>query len=490
MNPTMQLHEQIQQCLVRQEFETAEQWASSYVKQAPASSAAWLLLGQALLGRGYGAMAQLAFQRAWLLDPEATWVRAVFAALKQSQAGPIREEIVELLKVKKVTVTAAVIAKNEERCIERCLNSLIGAFDEIVVMDSGSTDKTMEIVRRFPEVKLYETEWKDSFSQLRNETIPLLTSDWVLWIDADEVLYPDDAKHVREAAGLFDAFEQPVILQVWMANQYGRHFHQDFSQSRMFPLNRGLRYYGRVHNQIAPDGGLQERVNTVSRKVRIRLIHDGYDPSVWRGRQKGDRSFKLLQQMVDEEPLNPSGWFFYGRDCFNVGEYDRALAYLKEAERLALMTPAFSALGTVRMYMAQIRLQQQEWVEAMRLCEEVLQRSPDYPDARYYLAQAQMGQAREHLRQAQQAIVSYNEALPGYRGAIAPDAEIKAWKAGRHMAELAVRSGKLAEARDLYEHFIEQFPQVEPLQAGRQALNGKIEKLLAAPTVRQKPASE
>ncbi|WP_051621207.1 glycosyltransferase [Paenibacillus sp. UNC451MF] len=470
--------ERIVQSLHRRDFDTAELLSIQYVKAFPAVAQGWFFLAQSLLERHHGAMAQLAFQRAWLLDPEANWVQSVYAALKQSQSGPVRQDIIELLKIKLVTVTAAIMVKNEERCIERCLRCLIGAVDEIVVMDTGSTDRTLDIVRQFPEVKLYETEWQDSFSQLRNEILPLLTSDWVLWVDADEVLHQDDARHLREIAGIFDDSKQPVILQVWMANQYGRHYQQDFSQSRMFSLRHGLRYFGRIHEQIVPPGGLQERVNTISRKVRIRLIHDGYDPAIWKSRLKSDRSMKLLQLMVEEEPLNPSGWFFYGRECFSNGEQERAFTYLQEAERLAQDAPGFSAIDTVRLFMVKIHLQRQEWEAAMRLCTKILWQSPDYPDAHYHLAQAQVGKARALVQQAKKEMVAYNEAIISYRGATTPDPELKAWKAGLHMAELAVRSCKLAEAKKLLEYYAQRYPDVEALQTAQQHLEGIIHRLL------------
>ncbi|WP_282937907.1 glycosyltransferase [Paenibacillus sp. RC67] len=474
--------ERIVQSLHHRNFDTAELLSIQYIQVSPAAAQGWFFLAQSLLERQHGAMAQMAFQRAWLLDPEANWVQSVFAALKQSEMGPIREDILELLKVKKVTITAAIMVKNEERCIDRCLQSLIGAVDEIVVMDTGSTDRTMDIVRQFPEVKLYQSEWKDSFSQLRNEILPLLTSDWVLWVDADEVLHSEDARHLREIVGLFDGSELPVILQVWMANQYGSHFKQDFSQSRMFPLRFGLRYFGRIHEQIAPPGGLQERVNTISRKARIRLIHDGYDPAIWKGRRKSDRALKLLQLMVEEEPRNPSGWFFYGRECFNNGEHERAFTYLQEAERLAQETPGFSAIGTVRLYLVKIHLIRHAWEEAIRLCTEILRMTPDYPDAHYHLAQAQVGQARGLVQQSKKEMVAYHEAIISYRGTISPDPELKAWKAGLQMAELAVHSGKLAEAKKLLDYYTEQFPDVVRLQIEHHHLEEKINRLLVGTT--------
>ncbi|MBE0148361.1 glycosyltransferase [Serratia sp. PL7] len=94
-----------------------------------------------------------------------------------------------------VTVAAAIIVKNEERCIARCIDSLLPLFQEIIVVDTGSTDNTLKILNGYlaDGVKIFHTEWEDSFSKPRNLAISKSISNYVFFVDADE--YVVSSKH-------------------------------------------------------------------------------------------------------------------------------------------------------------------------------------------------------------------------------------------------------------------------------------------------------
>jgi hypothetical protein len=127
------------EALRQKRYAEAERLAAAAVRTAPLDGQGWVMLGEALQHQGFGYAARRVFDRAWLLDPEAAWVPRVHAALQQVPDGSPRGDVEALLQVKPVTVAAAIIAGNEERCIARCLQSLQGAIDEIVLIDS-STD--------------------------------------------------------------------------------------------------------------------------------------------------------------------------------------------------------------------------------------------------------------------------------------------------------------------------------------------------------------
>lgn len=87
-----------------------------------------------------------------------------------------------------MTISCCIITKNEEDNISDCIKSIIDIVDEIIILDTGSKDKTIEIAQSFAKVKVYETLWKDDFSKARNECIDYASGDWLLIIDADEQL--------------------------------------------------------------------------------------------------------------------------------------------------------------------------------------------------------------------------------------------------------------------------------------------------------------
>src|SRR5262249_23210365 len=95
-------------------------------------------------------------------------------------------------------LTLSMIVKNEEKYLAQCLDSVKGIADEIVIVDTGSTDKTVEIAKSYG-AEVYHFDWTDDCSEARNECLKYCTGDWVLWLDADEALEPSSAAPMREA---------------------------------------------------------------------------------------------------------------------------------------------------------------------------------------------------------------------------------------------------------------------------------------------------
>jgi len=443
-------------------WEEAIAVAGRMIETSPYASQGWVSLAQILLKLSDREGSLAAIRRGMLLDPEGDWHDALL-----SEAGrlgsperigraeqPLAASVERLLRVRPATVCAAILAKNEERCIARCLDSLAGAVDEIVVLDTGSTDRTMEIVASYSNAKLLRTTWRDSFAAARNEALPHIDSDWVLWIDADEWLHPEDREAVREAAGLFDPAPIPPVLQIWHLNIVGGEVVHDFSQPRMFPLRRGLRFFGRIHNQVAAEDGVYGETPLLRRKVGIRLYHDGYDPAVLQDKRKSDRAERLLRLSRAESPDDPAWPYFLGRERFGAGRYAEAAASFEEALLLAGRQLRFGRTLELRLWLVKCAFAERRWNEARSRCEAILEETPDFPDAHYFLAQALIMQAKEKLREAEAFAMGAAESAKTYRGTVAADMSIRAWRAPVLLADLAVHRGKLAEARAIYRAYV------------------------------------
>ena len=92
-----------------------------------------------------------------------------------------------------VTLTLAMIVKNEEETLERCLKSVCPFVDEIIIADTGSTDKTKSVAAHFTD-KIFDFEWCDDFSAARNFAFGKATGDYIMWLDADDVIEGDNAQ--------------------------------------------------------------------------------------------------------------------------------------------------------------------------------------------------------------------------------------------------------------------------------------------------------
>ncbi|MEK6946557.1 MAG: tetratricopeptide repeat protein [Nanoarchaeota archaeon] len=95
------------------------------------------------------------------------------------------------------TISLCMITKNEEKYLEQCLNSVKEIVDEIIIVDTGSSDKTKEIAKKF-KAKIFDFKWGDDFSEARNESLKHATKDWILVLDADEIIDKDDLNKIKE----------------------------------------------------------------------------------------------------------------------------------------------------------------------------------------------------------------------------------------------------------------------------------------------------
>lgn len=210
------------------------------------------------------------------------------------------------------TIAALLIIKNEEDNIQMCLNSIENVFDEIVIIDTGSTDKTLKLIKNF-DLKLYHYNWDDNFANARNFAVSKCNSDYIFFIDADEEL---DAS--------FNYTRMHYIFNIINASQYlsSKIFspiivekkNQDVYKyvERIFKKNSHYRYFGNVHEEIRLNNIPQEPVS-----IAILIHHNGYEVEIINKKQKINRNLKLLRLCQKVEPFNLRWYYFYLRDGIN-----------------------------------------------------------------------------------------------------------------------------------------------------------------------------
>src|SRR3989338_10012371 len=125
------------------------------------------------------------------------------------------------------TLSACMIVKNEEKFLAQCLQSIKNAVDEIIVVDTGSTDRTVEIAQSFG-AKIYYHPWRNSFSEARNHSLSYATCDWILQIDADEALEQSDI---------------PLLHKLIQTDSYNAIYVAIYSE---LPGGQSKHYYSRV----------------------------------------------------------------------------------------------------------------------------------------------------------------------------------------------------------------------------------------------------
>ncbi len=205
------------------------------------------------------------------------------------------------------------IVKDEEEVLARCLQSAKQLVDEIVIVDTGSTDKTKEIARSFGAA-VYDFPWVDDFAKARNFSFSKATGDYLLWLDADDVIPAESAalfpklKEELEAAAP-DAVTCPYEIT---ANSLPV---CTFVRERILKREKNFRWQGRVHECIAVSG------KVISSPFFVRHLGSG--------KIRGTRNSDIYKKWAREEPLDGRNLFYFARELYYHAEYDEAAAMLE-----------------------------------------------------------------------------------------------------------------------------------------------------------------
>jgi len=228
---------------------------------------------------------------------------------------------------KEPTISCCILTYNEERCISRCLKSVEGVFDEVVVLDSMSTDKTKEIVNsHYTWVRFVEEPWKNDFSKQRNKGIDLIHSDWVFFIDADETLVSQNLplKKILKMVS-FLSNDQSICLCPIIKNSDDSIM---YGTQRIFQKHSGLNYFGKVHEELRILNG--DTVHFLN--IKSVLEHDGYQQSIVLDKEKKERNRKLIMDMIEEEPQSPKWIYLYAREIYESLSLDKLEKLLSAME--------------------------------------------------------------------------------------------------------------------------------------------------------------
>jgi glycosyltransferase involved in cell wall biosynthesis len=220
-------------------------------------------------------------------------------------------------------LSLVMIVRDEEEMLPRTLEAIKPAVDEMIIVDTGSTDSTIEIAKSFGATVI-EREWTGSFSDARNASLEAATGDWFLYLDADEVLVSEDVDKLRSLLG--QTWREAFFLhETNFTGAEGTGVSVVHSALRLFRNRPNYRFSGRLHEQIAYHlpAYLPERLSHSS----VRVNHYGYLGVVRESKDKARRNLELLLAQQRETPANALNAFFHynlGSEYFAAGEVQKA----------------------------------------------------------------------------------------------------------------------------------------------------------------------
>ena len=227
-------------------------------------------------------------------------------------------------------LSLCMIVKNEEDCIGKCLSSVRDVVDEIIIVDTGSSDRTIEICESFGAQVLNFT-WNGSFSDARNYGIERATGDWILWLDADEEVEATDVFKLRDIL-----YSDDYLISIQLVNYYGEHPDPtktfNIAHTRLFRNHIGFQFQNRIHetlnvNDIFADW---EEIPSIA-TVPIKIYHYGYLDSYNDSKKKFERNFNMLEEELKQDDHSPWMEYHIASEYYRIKQFDKAFDYINQS---------------------------------------------------------------------------------------------------------------------------------------------------------------
>lgn len=302
-------------------------------------------------------------------------------------------------------VSACLIVKNEATNIAKCLNSLKGISDEIIVVDTGSTDNTKEIAKSFG-AKIFDYAWDNNFSNAKNYALDKTTGDWIFFLDADEYFEEKTPTRLKDILKYMLNNKDYDAILCKMINIEG-------CESKVISVNpiirifkgkSGIRYSGAIHEQPFINGKVLRAANIYD--VSLIIYHTGYSNTLLP--QKYSRNLEYLNKLIDNNEIDNLTYYYMSASHNQLGNSEEAISFAI----LALKEPTFDT--TIVAYQPYVFLiknmlllkENYSFSEIEKHVDEALLRFPKHPEIWY---------ARALFKREQN---DYLAAIDSYRKAI------------------------------------------------------------------------
>lgn len=261
-----------------------------------------------------------------------------------------------------LSLSVCMIVKNEERNVSDCLESIKDVADEIIVVDTGSIDKTKEVISKY-DAQIFDFKWIDDFSAARNFSLSKATGDFICWLDADDIVEnPEDIKAILKD-GDFKIFNFSI--------KYGDDI---FSQARLFRNYYNIKFSGRVHEYPVID-------NLRIKDTAINVIHKTVKHAT---EDRTDRNLRILKKEIKEDPNNSRALFYLGNAYKEKCLWDEAIEiYRKYISVSTWRDEKWMAQKNI----ASILLWNKKYTEAIDELKRAIEIDDRWAESYYYIAE-------------------------------------------------------------------------------------------------------
>ncbi|AOR24015.1 glycosyltransferase [Clostridium taeniosporum] len=211
---------------------------------------------------------------------------------------------------KKITLSLCMIVKDEEKTLERCLNSVKSFIDEIIIVDTGSKDSTKDIAKKF-NAKIYDFKWVNDFSKARNFSFSKATSDYILWLDGDDFIDQKNIKIIENLLSSFNKSYDYVSAEYILGRNSNGEINYSLRRNRIVKRSMNFKWIGHVHEYLEVYG---------KRLVGEFAIEHG------KVKEYTDRNLQIFRDMEKKKVIfTPRDLLYYANELKDNGYYKEAV---------------------------------------------------------------------------------------------------------------------------------------------------------------------
>lgn len=199
------------------------------------------------------------------------------------------------------------IVKDEEKVLDKCLSSIKEIVDEIIIVDTGSIDNSINIAKKYTH-KIYQIKWENDFSKARNYSFSKATKDYILWLDADDYL---NEESINRFKSLKDKLDGSIDVYYFLYD-FNENY-EPFFRERLLKKDCGFKFKGKVHEVITPNGNIAYENIIVKQQ--------------YKENKTVDRNLKIYETM-DYKTLNDRDLYYYGKELYRNKKYNKAIKVL------------------------------------------------------------------------------------------------------------------------------------------------------------------
>jgi GT2 family glycosyltransferase/Tfp pilus assembly protein PilF len=358
-------------------------------------------------------------------------------------------------QARQADISLCMIVKNEERVLADCLRSAKPFFKEIIVCDTGSTDRTVEIARGLGATVI-EHQWEDSFSTARNQSMAGATGKWICWIDADDTLPFSSGESIIQAVISAPSDVAGFVVPVRFTDE-GPHGGVQVDHVKVFRNLPGVAFEGRIHEQIIASLKASAGPDCKIARLDAHVLHSGYDTSEEGQAKKRERDLKLLMLDLKDRPNHPFVLFNLGMTFHYIDRHKDAIKWLKMC--LKFSTEAESHVRKAYALLAISYLRTGNTGDAYKSLATALKEYPDDPEIHFHLGRwhgenGKLDDSQKHYLACLSADIS------GHYSSI--DRAIVGYKTMHNLAGVENQRGDYDSARHWYLKAVEAAPEFRP----------------------------